>query len=228
MQGKTHRIGGALSALIGYTVLESNGMLLPNVSPLLQLTVIYPFALYGSVMSDLDHGYQSIPAKDPISVGINKVLHLSTGIRKKTGKNIPILNLFDAKHRSWQTHSLLWLLLLIGLWLWLMLSGQSIDTGKITMDVVSMSILKLVLTGLLLGLISHLLLDTITPEGIWFIIPSIIMRKKVTFSLVPKKKFFATGGPWERLIELLMWIVIIVLTIYTIYLATPYRVSFGG
>lgn len=228
MQGKTHRIGGALSALLGFTILESNGMLLPNVNPFIQLTIIYPFALYGSIMSDLDHGDQSIPAKDPISVGINKVLHLTSGIRKKSGKSIPILNIFDAKHRSWQTHSALFLFLFIGLWVWLLSSGGFVPNAAITMDAVSLSIIKLVLTGLLLGLISHLLLDAITPEGIWFLIPTIIRRKKVSFRLVPKTKFFATGGPWERLIGLLMWVVIIILTIYTIYLATPYRISFNG
>lgn len=33
MQGNTHRVGGALSAILGVTVLGNNGMLLPEVSP---------------------------------------------------------------------------------------------------------------------------------------------------------------------------------------------------
>lgn len=217
MQGKTHRIGGALCALTGFTILEANNMLIPEVNPVLQLAVMYPFALYGSIVPDLDHNWNSAPAKDPISKGINTLLHLATGIRKKSGKkSIPVLSVFDAKHRSWQTHSDLFLFLFIILGIWVGNSGISNVNGVI---------FKLVMFGFVLGLISHLVLDAITPEGIWCIIPSVIRRKKVTFRLVPRTKFFATGGPWESIIRTLMWVVIILLCIYVIYIASPYRFS---
>ena len=109
MQGKTHRIGGVLCAATGYVLLSSKGLLLKDVNPLLQLAVMYPFAIYGSVMPDLDHHWESAPVRDPVSWGINKVLHLANG---KSNIAKP-LKLFDAKHRSWQTHSDIFLILLI-------------------------------------------------------------------------------------------------------------------
>ena len=84
MTGKTHRVGGMIWVLGGFTYLESKGLLLRNVNPLLQLTVMYPFALYGSIVSDLDHNANSIPSKDIVSVAINRVLHLTSGL-KETG-----------------------------------------------------------------------------------------------------------------------------------------------
>lgn len=217
MQGNTHRVGGALSCLLGYTILYNKGMIMQDVNPLLQLTVMYPFAIYGSVVSDLDHNWNSAPAKDPISEGINGLLHLTTGIRKKTGSKNPILSVLDAKHRSWQTHSDLFLFMFVLLGIWLC-SGTVVNANLI--------ILKLVSIGFILGLISHLILDSLTPQGIWCIIPSIIGRKKVAFRLVPRTKFFATGGSWEVLIRTVMYISIIILGIYIVYTMSPYRVSF--
>lgn len=219
MQGKTHRVGGVLSALAGYVILEGNDMLIPNVEPVLQLAVMYPFAIYGSIISDLDHNWNSVPAKDPFSLCINKVLHLTTGLRQKNGKKLnPVLSVFDAKHRSWQTHSDLFLFVFIALSFFIG-SSSIVDASSI--------IFKLIMLGFTLGLISHLILDSLTPEGIWFIVPSIIRRKKVSFRLVPKSKFFATGGSWERLIRSAMWLIIIFLSIYVIYTMSPYRISFN-
>lgn len=219
MQGKTHRVGGVLSALAGYAILEGNGMLISNVEPVLQLAVMYPFAIYGSIVSDLDHNWNSAPAKDPFSWCINKVLHLTTGLRQKSGKKLnSALSVFDAKHRSWQTHSDLFLFVFIALSFFI---GSSSIVGA------SSIIFKLIMLGFTLGLISHLILDSLTPEGIWFIVPSIIRRKKVSFRLVPKSKFFATGGSWERLIRSIMWVIIIFLSIYVIYTMSPYRISFN-
>lgn len=227
MQGNTHRVGGALSAILGVTVLGNSGMLLPEVSPFIQLCLIYPFALYGSVISDLDHGEQSIPVRDPLSIGVNKVLHLTSGLRKKGVKRLGVLSVFDAKHRSWQTHSDLFLFGFIALWIWLLNTGGTLTGIGLSMGDIGFALVKLMLTGLLLGVVSHLVLDSITPEGIWFIIPTIVMRRKVSFRLVPKARFFATGGPWEKLVRTIMWVVIMGLFLYHIYLALPYRIHFG-
>lgn len=218
MQGNTHRVGGALSCLLGYTILYNKGMVMQDVNPLLQLTVMYPFAIYGSVVSDLDHNWNSAPAKDPISKGINGLLHLTTGIRKKTGSKNPILSVLDAKHRSWQTHSDLFLFVFVALGIFL--SGGDISNANTI-------ILKLVLMGFVLGLISHLVLDSLTPAGIWCIIPSIIGRRRVAFRLVPKTKFFATGGSWELIVRTIMYFVIIILGIYILYTMSPYRITFN-
>lgn len=221
MQGNTHRIGGMLCALAGYTILESKGMLIRDVSPLLQLSVMYPFAIYGSVFSDLDHHEESIPSHDIVSVGINKLLHATSELRKmRGGKLNPFLSIFDAKHRSWQTHSDMFLVLCV--FLSMCLINSSVMTAN---DV----ILKLVSTGFILGLVSHLVLDMLTPEGIWCM--SLGLIGKVTSSetlpkkihLVPKSKFFATGGAWEKLVRYVMWVVCCVLFIRVLYSMLPYQ-----
>ena len=201
MTGKTHRVGGMLCCLAGYSVLESKGMLLGNVNPLLQLSVMYPFAIYGSVMSDLDHHWESAPSKDIFSWFLNKVLHITTGVSDSIKKKVPILKVFDAKHRSWQTHSDIFLLLMC------ILFSKLLGLSASVADAV---IIKLIFVGLILGIISHLVLDMLTPEGIWSIlfvsirkITKLKLPEKVTF--VPKKKFFATDGPWENLVRKVLW-----------------------
>lgn len=218
MEGKTHRLGGVLCALVGYSVIESKGMLIEGVNPLLQLAVVYPFALYGSIFSDLDHSWQSAPAKDPVSFVVNRYLHLTTRIRKKTEAKGKVLALFDAKHRSWQTHSDMFLLLLIAAFLAVLYSGIPGVNGVL---------FELMCTGFITGVVSHLLLDLLTPEGIWCILPSIIKGKRVTISLVPKTKFFSTGGRWEKIVQVLLWVAITVLTVRLLYLASPYRIEFS-
>jgi membrane-bound metal-dependent hydrolase YbcI (DUF457 family) len=218
VEGKTHRLGGVLCTLLGYSILEANGMLIENVNPLLQLTVVYPFALYGSVFSDLDHSWQSSPAKDPFSFVVNRCLHMTTWLRKKTEAKGKVLGVFDAKHRSWQTHSDLFLLSLIAAFLAVMYSNPSGISGVI---------FQLVSVGFICGVVSHLMLDMLTPEGIWCILPSLIKGKRVMISLVPNTKFFVTGGKWEKLVRFLLWAFIIMLTVRLIYLASPYRISFS-
>lgn len=224
MQGNTHRVGGMLCALAGYSLLESKGMLIGNVSPLLQLTVIYPFALYGSTFPDLDHHSESAPSKDIVSVIVNRVLHLTSGIRKSTGKSNPVLKIFDAQHRSWQTHSDLFLLICIALSAFL-IGSSSVDANGI--------ILKLVAVGFILGVISHMILDMLTPQGIWSVvlvgISKVLGFKKFPqkISLVPKAKFFSTGSKWEDLIRYLMWIVCFILLARILYLMSPYRINFS-
>lgn len=225
MMGSTHRVGGMLCALAGYTYLESKGMLIADVNPLVQLTIIYPFAIYGSTFPDLDHNPDSIPSKDIISIAINKILHLTSGIREKSGKDIKgPLALFDARHRSWQTHSDLFLLICIILSV-ILIGGDSQTANGI--------ILKLVATGFILGVLSHMILDIITPAGIWCIGATLIAKatksKKfpVKIHLVPHAKFFATGGTWETIIRYLMWVICIFLMIRIIWGMLPYRFVFN-
>lgn len=225
MTGKTHRVGGMLCVLGGFTYLESKGLLLRNVNPLLQLTVMYPFALYGSIVSDLDHNANSIPSKDIVSVAINRVLHLTSGLNESTGGRNKVFGLLDAKHRSWQTHSDLFLVALM-----YALYQMVMETKLATVESVIWSLVGM---GFILGVISHLVLDMITPEGIWsFILVGIskvtgkrLIPKKLR--LVPDSKFFSTGGPWESLVRNILWICCVVLFIRLIYLMTPYRITFN-
>lgn len=225
MTGKTHRVGGMLCVLGGFTYLESKGLLLRNVNPLLQLTVMYPFALYGSIVSDLDHNANSIPSKDIVSVAINRVLHLTSGLNESTGGRNKVFGLLDAKHRSWQTHSDLFLVALM-----YALYQMVMETKLATVESVIWSLVGM---GFILGVISHLVLDMITPEGIWsFILVGIskVTGKKLIpkkLRLVPDSKFFSTGGPWESLVRNILWICCVVLFIRLIYLMTPYRITFN-
>ena len=225
MTGKTHRVGGMLCVLGGFTYLESKGLLLRNVNPLLQLTVMYPFALYGSIVSDLDHNANSIPSKDIVSVAINRVLHLTSGLNESTGGRNKVFGLLDAKHRSWQTHSDLFLVALM-----YALYQMVMETKLATVESVIWSLVGM---GFILGVISHLVLDMITTEGIWsFILVGIskVTGKKLIpkkLRLVPDSKFFSTGGPWESLVRDILWICCVVLFIRLIYLMTPYRITFN-
>ena len=223
MTGKTHRVGGMLCCIAGYSVLQNKGMLISDVSPVLQLTVMYPFAIYGSVVSDLDHNWHSAPCKDIGSFIINKILHLTTGIRQKSGKSIPVLNVFDAQHRSWQTHSDLFFVIACYL-SFLLLNATALTANGI--------IVKLVATGLILGIASHLFLDMLTPEGIWSIPITLIskiakIKLPCKVHLVPKSKFFATGGKWEDLVRTIMWVICFILIIRLVYIISPYKISFN-
>lgn len=226
MTGKTHRVGGMLCCLGGYSLLKANGMLLGDVNPLLQLVVMYPFAIYGSTVSDLDHDWHSAPSRDIISYGINKTLHLTSKVRDNMNEKSPAykaLGVFDAKHRSWQTHSDLFLVLMIMLSTWLLGSGIS------SVDQV---LVRLVSVGLILGVISHLVLDMLTPEGVWSIIMCVVgkvtksrkLPRKISF--VPNTEFFRTGGTWENLIRCLMWIACFILFAIIMLEYSPYSIDF--
>lgn len=53
MMYKTHKMGGALFMFAGFKYLETKGMLLPDVNPLVQLMIMYPASSWGSTAPDL-------------------------------------------------------------------------------------------------------------------------------------------------------------------------------
>lgn len=195
MTGKTHRLGGVVVCLGGFLALKETNMLIPNVDPMLQLAVIYPFAIYGSIVSDLDHHWQSAPSKDPISWIVNKLLHMAPN-----SKN----TFLNAKHRSWQTHSDLFLVLMI-------LAGVFMFNSSY--NSFDQALIRLIFIGLIFGIISHLILDMLTPQGIWSVllvgIKNLlgVKRMQVKLDLVPNTPYFATDGPWEHLVRAILWII---------------------
>lgn len=229
MTGETHKEGGMLVSVVGFMLLKNNGLLLPDVNEAVQLMVMYPFALWGSTASDLDHHWESAPSKDGFSWAINKVLHLSTksrdvmdnmrGVKNTVGYNL--LGLFDAKHRSWQTHSDLTLYSILIL-LWALLSGR-LNVGFSALDT---SIVALILIGICLGIVAHLILDMLTPQGIWLTVGialnkflSKVLKREVhlfpeKIKVVPKWKIFATGSAWENLICKILRILKVVSVVY--------------
>lgn len=208
MQGPTHRRGGEFAALLGTTIMTSKGVSIEGVHPLVQFAVIYPFAMYGSKWSDLDHHKGSIPFRDAVSMLTWRILHLTSGIRKNMNKGdlwYKPLGVLDSKHRSWQTHSDFTLVLFLGLTIWLTGTANSGLTNQET-------VIRLIGTGFSLGIVAHLILDMITPEGCHSV-PLLFLKEWVgvkgiptKFSFVPKSHFFATGGKWETFINRLLTI----------------------
>ena len=213
MTGDTHKAGGVLCSLIGFMLLKKYNMLLPGVNEFLQLAVIYPYATWGSVASDLDHHWESCPDKNLPNKVINVMLHATTPLYKQmkelpssVNKNNPtykLAKLFSASHRSWQTHSDLTLIIVLFIL-------KSALTGIGGLGTVSSAILALVTTGVALGIIAHFILDMLNPDGIWFTFGRLcnyFLKKKVLpekIRLVPKSSNFCTDTPWETLVRRVM------------------------
>ena len=68
-------------------------------------------------------------------------------------------------------------------------------------NTVELVLFRLWVTGFSLGVLSHLILDSLTTAGI-HIIPG------MKFRLVPKSSAFATGGKWELFIQKLLYVLI--------------------
>lgn len=216
MTGKTHRAGGMLVSILGFAVLREKGLLLQGVNEGLQWLVIYPFTMWGSVASDLDHTWESCPIHDYPSRLVNMALHITKPVKKFLDKTLTegdkkhnivykVADLFNASHRSWQTHSDLTLFLMLYL-LYCVFSDKFVGFSA-----VDTMIATLVLTGICMGIIAHFILDSITSEGVWLI--SLVILEKVlkifnprinipkVFRLVPKKKYFSVGGEWEKKVQ---------------------------
>lgn len=261
MTRQTHRQGGMLISIIGLLILRYKGLLFSDISILTQWLIIYPFTLWGSLVLDQDHHIGSIPLRDYASICIHKILHLTTGIRKQMRSNMTkkvcenstvykLLGVFDASHRSKQTHSTLTLetmficLLVI------------LNTNILSVNQTERVILALIMTGITLGAMSHLFLDMLTPDGIWcwetYIINKILKwNLPVKLRLVPKfkvtrnsgllKRFlakrlnFSTGSSWETYVEkkltFLTWVAFVVAVFILAYPHVegflPYKITFG-
>jgi len=228
MTGKTHKMGGMLMSVVGFTVLKNNGLLLANVNEGLQWLMIYPFCMWGSIASDLDHHWDSCPSKDIPSWFVHKALHITEPAYKKLdstldnkSKKCSLLykfsKFFTARHRSWQTHSDLTFVFM----LWLL---YSIMHGKFTVfnhnDIL---LLTLVLTGICLGIVAHFVLDLLTPEGVWntfavllnrFVLKGKLPRHFEKWHFVPKMRCFATGSSWEDFIYKVLRVLTVVSVVY--------------
>lgn len=227
MTGKTHKVGGMLCAVSGFILLRNSNMLLPNVNEFIQLAVMYPFAMWGSTAPDLDHHWESCPDKTLPNYMVNKALHITKPLMKLTESNkssgiYKFAKMMNASHRSWQTHSDLTLLLVI-------LLLKSVLSGTIGGGVFSkldLLFLTLMVTGVLMGIVAHFILDMLTPSGIWFTLGRLgnkIAKCKMfpeKIRLVPKSRFFATGTSYEDIVctilRVLTWLAVGYMVITTI------------
>ena len=194
MLGKTHHAGGTFAALLAFEVMRNKGWVIPECNEFVQLLIMYPFASFGSIFPDLDHGSSSLPSKDPVAIGINKVLRLT-----------------GAKHRSWQTHSILvtgGFCLLLSALVFMGNTFIGIDNS------IDWACLRLATIGFICGVVSHLVLDAFTTAGI-HIWPGLKLR------FVPKTSAFATGGTWEKIVFYIL-ILGIILLVGKIFLLNMY------
>lgn len=239
MTGKTHRAGGFLCSVVGFALLRENGLLLPNVSEGLQWLVMYPFCMWGSVVSDLDHHWQSCPMKDPPSYVVNKLLHLTAPIQKSLEKAgdkksgvYKIAKTFNASHRSWQTHSDLTLFLMLILIALVM--ANSLGFGA-----VDAMLLRMIVLGVSLGVIAHFILDMLTTDGVTSVfliaLGKLFRIKKFPRKLrfVPKWHCFATSGSWEIWVNKALKVLNIIAMVYLLWNILgvsrlfPYTISFS-
>lgn len=233
MTGKTHRFGGMFCAILGFLLLKWKGLLLESVHPLIQLMIIYPFASWGSIVSDEDHHWASCPDKNVPNYIINRLLHLTTPTYKKLDKSLTtaqkrtsglykFTKTFSANHRSWQTHSDL-TLLLSAFVLHCSLRG---NFYIFSLNEVETTVVSLAVTGAVLGIIAHFILDMLTTDGIWVLLFVLINKlfgthlpEKVGF--VPRSSRFRTGGGWETFVRMVLtkatYVATIILIIELIY-----------
>lgn len=240
MTGKTHKQGGILCSIVGFLILKYNGLLLSNVNEFLQLIIMYPFVVWGSTMPDLDHTWNSCPDKSLPNYLINKLLHITSkgedflenclsANEKKTNIKYKLCKLFNAKHRSWQTHSELTLVVIVMLL-------QSISRGNFnsTLSSVDNAILSLILMGAGLGILTHLILDIMTVKGMVFV-TGILFNKLIKrhilperIRIVPKMSLFTGDSAWEgvvqKIIKISTAISVIVLFLVMFNITLPYKI----
>ena len=190
MMYATHKAGGALFALIGFEVLSKNNLLIPDISPWLQLVLMYPACSFGSTLPDLDHGWGSVKEHTPTSWVVHKLIHVT-----------------KPKHRSWQTHSLLMNIAIYGL-MFSLLYAMSIYHWFGVSDA-EVALIRLLLMGLVLGITSHLFLDAFTMAGIW-LLPGVPLR------FVPKSEIFGTGTTYETVWRRLLYVLLVLMLVWVL------------
>lgn len=214
MMGKTHRAAGGLIALSGFVVAKRYGLLNPAINDVTELLLLYGTSYYGSIAADNDHVWVSSPCNDPLSWIINKILHLTTPIRKEMeekgidkGIIYKLSGVFDARHRSWQTHSELPLLIILYF-----------------LSIMNRSYEWILLLGFGLGYLSHALMDMLSSGGYHLLIAKIInkaIHKRVLpdkIRLVPRDRFFNTGGTFEAGVYRVINFCSTLLALYVVYL----------
>lgn len=194
---KTHKVVGILFGLIAFTEMQKHGMLSTGISPFVQLAIMYPAVSWGSTAPDLDHIPANIKEQTPENLVINRLLHI--------GKCV---------HRDWRTHSVyVTLPFCIAMYLLVVVLGYSM------LNLIDLTILRLIITGITVGIVSHLFADALSTAGIW-VLPGI------KFRLVPHTSAFATGGAWEKFVQIVAYLAVFGFLLYQAWLT--WHVQIGG
>lgn len=242
MTGKTHKAGGVLCALVGVQIINSYTNLQSDISPLIQFCITYPFCMWGSTAPDLDHDWSNVEDKNPINYAINKGLHIFNELYEKAEmlgqeKRLKLLKTLSARHRSWQTHSDLTLVILM--LLRYLLIDKVLNGFGSSVDV---DILILIINGLILGTGVHLFLDMLTRAGITSILLTVIKKlvvslvnmrwkdvKPVKIRLVPNKEFFGTdsSGTYESTVRKILQVTTYIYTaLWLVHRYTNFNLPF--
>lgn len=143
MTGRTHVLGGTAFALGGFLCLKAGDVLIPDVSDMLQLGIIMPYAIWSSTLPDLDQNKSETALHSPINLVIQKFFAL-----------------IKAGHRSAKSHVIPVILsALLYMALTFNVVGNSLNGTEI-------SIAGLMCLGFLLGVLSHFILDCMTRKGL--------------------------------------------------------------
>lgn len=142
---RTHVLGGTAFALGGFLVLRSTNNLIPDVSEVLQLGIIMPYAIWASTLPDLDQEKDTVAQKSPINLVIQK-----------------IFKLIGAGHRSVKSHILPAIISII------LYFAIAFGFMFASFNGTEISIAGLIFLGLSLGLSSHAVLDMMTYDGLNF------------------------------------------------------------
>lgn len=176
--GKTHKAGGFLAMLLAYDFMYKRGLLSAEIHPLVQYMIMLPAASWGSIAPDLDQSTDSLPDKSPLSLAVHKLLQVQ-GVR----------------HRSWQTHS--WSSIISICLFVLSLLYFLCNLPQLQVNNISATIMILFFVGAIVGIVSHLFLDTLTYDGVQ-LIPGVWIR-------LFRKDMFKTGTKYEKVIRVLLY-----------------------
>lgn len=145
MTSKTHVLGGMVFGVGGYLYTQALGMTITDVTPVLQLGIILPYAVWSSTLPDLDQDNSEVASQSPINLVIQK-----------------FFNMIKAGHRSAKSH-VYPMIISFAIYLAvlrIMVGGNATDA--------EMVILGLMVQGIFLGLFSHFILDIMTEAGVQF------------------------------------------------------------
>lgn len=175
MTAPTHKQFSITWAALGALLLYL--MEMTEINFYLSLLIMIQMGKAGALFPDLDHNWHSVKEKNVLTWVVNKLLSIT-----------------GAKHRSWQTHSLdIAILLTI---LSIRLPINLYETGVLSNA--NKEVLGVILLGFMVGWLSHLFSDMLTPGGV-----RILFFYKKTLEFVPKKLLgfsFSTGSLWEDMV----------------------------
>ncbi len=183
MLGKTHTLGGSALALGSFLVLQEAGLLNIDLDAPAKLLCILPYSIWGATAPDLDREDMDVAMASPINLAIQKAFKL-----------------IGAGHRSAKSHvypAILILLLTV-----VSLFGVNIFSVQY---VNSLAVYCAVLIGISAGLLSHLLLDMCTKDGIKY--------KGKRYAFVPELDAFKTGSVYEKTFRHILYIINVLLFI---------------